>query len=103
MKISAGDHFEFELGKNSTRTATPPVLPFVGGAVRGGDLYGTFPTLELRGPDDAGDRGVWIPSTALDQYGSTLATWFGVEQPDLEQRLSNSTNFDARDLGFLST
>src|SRR5204862_3255018 len=50
----------------------------MGGAVKGGEAYGTFPTLVIGGPDDTDNRGVWIATTSLDQYAATLATWFGV-------------------------
>ncbi len=73
----------------------------VGGAVRGGQMYGTFPTLALRGPDDAGSRGQWIPTTSLDQYGATLASWFGVQAVDLPQVFPNLANFATKNLGFI--
>ena len=65
----------------------------MGGAVKGGDIYGTFPTLELSGPDDANNRGVWIPTTSLDQYGGSLATWFGVDSSKLGTVFPNLVNF----------
>jgi len=73
----------------------------VGGAVKGGDLYGTFPTLAPGGPDDLGDEGRWIPTTSLDQYGATLATWFGVQNADLPSVFPNIGNFTNPTLAFL--
>jgi uncharacterized protein (DUF1501 family) len=73
----------------------------MGAAVRGGELYGTFPTLALQGPDDSGNRGNWIPTTSLDQYGATLATWFGVPPSDLLSVFPNLANFTSQNLGFM--
>jgi uncharacterized protein (DUF1501 family) len=50
----------------------------VGGGIKGADAYGTFPNPALQGPDDVGNRGLWLPSTSLDQYAATMASWFGV-------------------------
>ena len=73
----------------------------LGGAVAGGQTYGTFPQHELRGPDDAGDRGNWIPTTSLDQYAATLGGWFGVPDADLLQIFPNLVNFAPQRLGFV--
>jgi len=77
----------------------------LGGAVKGGDIYGKFPTLAFSTTDDAGSRGVWIPTTALDQYGATLASWFGVSDTDLATVFPNLSVFKAAglpaNLGFM--
>ena len=73
----------------------------MGGAVKGGDLYGHFPDITPGGPDDAGTEGRWIPSTSIDQYGATLATWFGVPAGQLSAVFPNIANFKTADLGFL--
>ncbi|HYM08056.1 MAG TPA: DUF1501 domain-containing protein [Terriglobales bacterium] len=73
----------------------------MGGAVKGGDFYGTFPTLALGGPDDATDEGRWIPTTSLDQYAGTLANWFGVPTADLPTIFTNLPNFSNQLLNFV--
>jgi uncharacterized protein (DUF1501 family) len=72
----------------------------LGGAVNPG-AYGTFPRHELRGPDDANDRGYWIPTTSIEQYGATLGSWFGVADSDLRQIFPNLANFTPQKLAFL--
>jgi uncharacterized protein (DUF1501 family) len=86
----------------------------VGGAVLGGNFYGTpngstgsiFPTLQPGGPDDtttnaSNGRGRWIPTSASDQYGATLASWFGVADTDIGAVFPNKDNFPTMDLGFM--
>ena len=73
----------------------------LGGAVRGGQTYGTFPNLALGGPDDTDSDGRWIPTTAVDQYAATLAKWFGVPDADIPAVVPNVARFPLRDLGFM--
>jgi len=73
----------------------------MGGAVIGGDFYGTFPTLTPSGPDDTGSQGRWIPKTSLDQYGWSLARWFGLAGADMGTVFPNIGNFAPQDLAFL--
>lgn len=73
----------------------------MGAAVRGGRSYGTFPLHQLRGPDDAGNRGNWIPTTSIDQYAATLGGWFGVPDDTLQQVFPNLANFSPQRLGFV--
>ena len=73
----------------------------MGGAVKGGNLYGRYPAMALGGPDDSGNRGVWIPSTSLDQYGATFAKWFGLDAAAIANVFPNLSKFPVSDLGFL--
>jgi uncharacterized protein (DUF1501 family) len=85
----------------------------MGDGVLGGNFYGTpngstgsmFPTLQPGGPDDtstsSNSRGRWIPTSGSDQYGGTLAKWFGVADIDMGAVFPNKDNFPTMDLGFM--
>ncbi|MGE9289593.1 MAG: DUF1501 domain-containing protein [Puniceicoccales bacterium] len=64
----------------------------VGGAVNGGQVYGTYPDLYEGNLHDTG-RGRLIPTTSVDEYFGELALWFGVSPQDLPTVLPNVTNF----------
>ncbi len=81
----------------------------MGGAVSGGEVYGSFPqysTADAGGvfssPDQIGN-GVLLPSTSVDQYAFTLGKWMGVSDSDLRGILPHLSNFDnaAHNLGFM--
>jgi len=72
----------------------------MGGAVKGQKTYGTFPTLTVNGPDDT-NTGRWIPTTAIDQYFATIATWFGVDNSNLATVFPNIGRFATANLGFV--
>ncbi len=77
----------------------------MGGAVQSG-TYGTYPTLQLGGPDDSGvndwdSQGRWIPSTSVDQYAATLLRWWGLSDGQLGSVLPNLANFGSSNLGFM--
>ena len=73
----------------------------VGGAVKGRDIYGAFPTTGLGHALDVGS-GALLPTTSVDQYGATLAKWFGVADSQLAEVFPNIGNFSQRDLGFMT-
>jgi uncharacterized protein (DUF1501 family) len=73
----------------------------LGGAVQGGRLFGTFPTLAVNGPDDTG-QGRWIPTTSVDEFSATMATWFGVSASDLPTVLPNIGRFAHPNLGIFA-
>ena len=72
----------------------------LGGAVKGGDIYGKMPTLTIGGPDDT-SQGRWIPTTSVDEYGATLARWFGVSDTNMSVAFPNIGRFAKPNIGFL--
>jgi uncharacterized protein (DUF1501 family) len=73
----------------------------VGGAVKGQYTYGNFPALVVGGPDDT-STGRWIPTTAVDQFAATMATWFGVDGSNINTVFPNLNRFATPDLGFMN-
>jgi len=74
----------------------------LGDAVNGGRFFGQYPQLILGGPSDAEKEGRWIPTTAVDQYGATLAKWLGATPAQLGAVFPNLSKFATADLGFLA-
>lgn len=79
----------------------------MGGSVLGGRFYGTYPTLALGGPNDtntpgANARGRWIPTTSVEQYAATLATWYGLASVDLPAVFPLIGRFSSPTLPFLT-
>jgi uncharacterized protein (DUF1501 family) len=64
----------------------------MGGAVKGRQLYGEYPNLELGNNLDIG-RGRLIPTMPNDLYFAELALWFGVPPSELPLVLPNIGNF----------
>ena len=82
----------------------------MGGAVRGGDLYGHFPAYgtstgrgDFASPNQIGN-GALLPEVSVDQYAATLGHWFGLSDGQLLELFPNLANFDTgvRKLGFMA-
>ncbi len=84
----------------------------MGGAVRGGRLFGRFPTLATKnsnnnnfdGSPDQLSNGSLLPGTSVDQLGATLARWMGLTESQVLEVFPNLANWDAssRDLGLFT-
>lgn len=79
----------------------------MGGAVSGGNFFGTYPTLVLGGPDDTNNpgtsaRGRWIPTLSVEQYAATLATWYGLPSVDLPAVFPLIGRFSSPTLPFMT-
>jgi uncharacterized protein (DUF1501 family) len=73
----------------------------MGGAVKGKDIYGSMPVTGLGHTLDVGS-GSLLPTTSVDQYGATLASWFGLSATQIADVFPNIGNFSNRNLGFMA-
>jgi len=73
----------------------------MGGAVKGKDIYGQMPPIGLNHEYDVGS-GSLLPTISVDQYGATLASWFGLSATQIADVFPNIGNFSTRNLGFMT-
>ena len=72
----------------------------MGGSVRGKRVFGEVPVIGDDGPDDVG-RGRLLPTTSVDQYAATFASWMGAGTSELGAIVPNLGNYGVTNLGFL--
>ncbi len=74
----------------------------VGGAVQGQNMYGQYPVVGVDQTNDLG-AGRLIPTTSVEQYAGTLASWFGLSDSQIRTVFPNFGNFGSNPyLGFMS-
>ena len=72
----------------------------IGDGVMGGRIFGTMPELAIGSNDDVG-QGRMIPTTSIDQYAATLASWYGLSPSQIADTFPSLANFNSADLGFM--
>lgn len=76
-------------------------LMAMGGAVDGGQIIGTLPSLDLDGPDSI-HHGRILPTLSASQYAGTLLQWLGLNDSQLDHVLPDLNNFSTRNLNLFS-
>ncbi|MEL6867403.1 MAG: DUF1501 domain-containing protein, partial [Bacteroidota bacterium] len=64
----------------------------MGDSVKGGQIFGQYPSLAINGKDDIGGT-ILLPSLSTDEYFAELAQWFGLANGDLNYVLPNIGHF----------
>ena len=72
----------------------------VGGAVRGGNIYGDIPIAQLGHNQDAGN-GRLIPTASVEQFAAPLGQWFGLNNQELATALPGLASFPNGALGYI--
>jgi uncharacterized protein (DUF1501 family) len=73
----------------------------MGGAVKGGEIYGTLPSQRLGSDQDVGGGRI-IPGIANEQYFNTMAKWFGMDSQYSADLFPNLNYFDQQDLAIFA-
>jgi uncharacterized protein (DUF1501 family) len=71
-----------------------------GGAVRGRDIYGSFPVTATGTQDEVGS-GRLLPSTSVTELAANLTGWMGLTRAEQELVLPGLSNFPSASLGLV--
>lgn len=71
-----------------------------GGAVRGRDIYGSFPVTATGTPEEVGS-GRLLPSTSVTELAANLTGWMGLSRAEQELVLPGLSNFPSASLGLV--
>jgi uncharacterized protein (DUF1501 family) len=72
----------------------------MGGAVKGGKVYGQMPSLKDSSTNLTNTKRL-IPDISVEQYIATICRWYGLQENNLDEIFPNLKNFSQRDLGFM--
>jgi uncharacterized protein (DUF1501 family) len=71
-----------------------------GGAVRGRNVYGRFPSTAIGSADDVGS-GRLLPANSVTEYAGSLGRWMGLSNAEVASVLPNIGNFSSSGVGFV--
>lgn len=65
----------------------------LGGGIRGGQIIGTYPDLDLGGSLDLNGYGTWVPTLSVTQMAAGIGTWMGLNPAQLAAVFPDLGNF----------
>jgi uncharacterized protein (DUF1501 family) len=71
----------------------------LGGGIRGGQIIGTYPDLDLGGGMDLNGYGTWVPTLSVTQMAAGIGTWMGLNPAQLASVFPDLGNFSGGAIG----
>ena len=73
----------------------------MGGSIRGQQIYGDIPEIDVAHPQYTATRTRLIPTTSVEQHAAALGGWFGLDAGELNTIFPNLSRFDRTALNFV--
>ena len=70
------------------------------GGIKGGQIFGQYPTLDLGGASDLYTQGIWIPTLSVTQMAAGIGAWMGLNSTQLNTIFPDLPNFSTGALSF---